>query len=344
MDGLVDIHSHLYPRWYIDALKRRTTPPRVVGDEGAERFVIFEGEQGRLMGDDHWDLQVKLRFMAAVGIAQSIVSLGNPWLDPFAGDEAMELVARANADFASFEDRTGGRIVGMGVLPQHDVRRAVETVESVAATPTLYGVANGCRLCGLELDDAALDPIWAALERTGLPLLLHPHYVVGRDALSGRGHAFPLALGFPFETTVAVSRLVFAGVLQRFPELKLVASHGGGTIPFLAGRLDAGWQADHGAHDGHLDAAPSEHLGKLFLDALVYHPGAVRATAALVGTTRMAFGTDHPFTIADPAANLRAIDSGFESELDRRAVMGDSAREFFRLPTVRDEPTALPAS
>jgi len=327
---LIDIHSHLYPRWYVEALKRRTELPRIVGVEGAERFVIFPGESGRPMGPDYWDVERKLLFMDRVGIDQTLVSLGNPWLDPFGADEAPELARVANAYFSGLEAETQRRIVGLGVLPQHDVAAAARTVAEAAATRGLYGLINGCRMCGRTLDDPALEPIWNALEETRLPLLLHPHYVVGQDALDGFGHAFPLALGFPFETTVAIARLVFAGVLRRHPRLTVVAAHGGGTLPYLAGRLDAGWSSDASVHD-RLPEPPTQSLGNLVLDALVYHRGALLAASALVGVERMAFGTDHPFAVADPEMNLRAIDETFTGN-DREAVRAESARRIFSLP------------
>jgi aminocarboxymuconate-semialdehyde decarboxylase len=332
MPTCIDIHSHLYPRWYVDALKGRNEPPRIVGEPGEERFVIFDGEHGRPMGDEYWDLDEKLAFMADHGIDQTVASLGNPWLDPFDGETGADLAIRANEDFASLEVRTGGRIVGLGVLPQHDVRLAAATVRDIAATPTLYGAINGCRLCGRELDDPALEPVWAAFAETELPLLVHPHYVLGRHELTGWGHAFPVALGFPFETSVALSRLIFAGVLQRHPRLRVVASHGGGTLPFLAGRLDAGWRSDPTVRE-HLPVPPADDLRKVFFDALVYHPPALLAVRELAGADRMAFGSDHPFSVADPAANLRAIDDALDAG-ERAAVLADSARRYFDLPQI----------
>jgi aminocarboxymuconate-semialdehyde decarboxylase len=336
MRPCIDIHSHLYPRWYVDALKRRSEPPRIVGEAGAERFVIFDGEHGRPMGEEYWMLDAKLAFMEAHGIVQTIASLGNPWLDPFEGDEAAELAVRANEDFASLEGKTDGRIVGMGVLPQHDIALAARTIGEIAGTPTLYGVINGCRLCGRSLDDPELEPIWVALEDTRLPLLLHPHYLFGREELTGWGHALPVALGFTFETTAAIARLVFAGVLERHPRLRLVASHGGGTLPFLGGRLDAGWRSDPSVREA-LTSPPTHDLRKVFFDALVYHAPAVLAVRGLVGVEQMAFGSDHPFSVADPVANLAAIDEALGGD-ERDAVLMGSARRFFGLPALDHHP------
>ncbi len=329
--AIVDIHSHLYPRSYIEMLRARETIPRVVGNPGNERFVIFPGEEGRPMGPDHWSVSEKLAFMDRVGIAQTVLSLGNPWLDPFDGPESADMARRLNEEFGELEPNTGGRIVGMGVLPHDTVGSAVGVAGEIAEANTLHGVVSGPRVCGRLLDDEELDPLWQMLEETQLPFFLHPHYAVGGREMAGYGHVFPVAMGFPFETTIAVARLIFGGVLRRFPRLRVVASHGGGTIPYLAGRLDAAWRSDPSVHD-RLSSPPTEDLARIFLDAVLYHPLAMRAAATLVGASRMSFGTDHPFSVSDPEANLSAIRQAFEDE-DRDRVLGTSARSLFGLPT-----------
>ncbi|MFN8619688.1 MAG: amidohydrolase family protein [Chloroflexota bacterium] len=333
---VVDIHSHTYPRWYIELLKERTEIPRVSGAEGDERFVIFPEETitggvgGRPMSDDYWSIDAKLRFMDRNGIDQTVLSLGNPWLEPFTPAASLEAARRINAEFAAFRRQTKGRILGMGALPGGSPADVVTVVEEIAAEPELHGTVSGTHIAGRSLDDAALDPVWAALERTGLPLLIHPHHGSAMNELSGFGHALPVAVGFPLETTVAVTRLVFAGVLHRYPDLKIVASHGGGTIPFLAGRLDAGWRSD-----AHLveraPTTPGDVLDKLFLDAVLYHPRALRAAADLVGVGQMAYGTDHPFSISDPAANRAALAEAFDSK-EVVQVLAGTAIDLFSVP------------
>lgn len=333
---VVDIHSHTYPRWYIELLKERTEIPRVSGAEGDERFVIFPEEQvaggvgGRPMTDDYWSIDAKLRFMDRHGIDQTVLSLGNPWLEPFSPAASLEAARRLNGEFAELRHRTKGRILGMGALPAGSPADATAVIEEIAAEPELHGAVSGTHICGRSLDDAALDPVWAALERTGVPLLIHPHHGAAMDQLSGFGHALPVAVGFPLETTVAVTRLVFAGVLHRYPGLRIVASHGGGTIPFLAGRLDAGWRSD--AHlVGRAPTTPGDVLDKLFLDAVLYHPRALRAAADLVGVNHMGYGTDHPFSIADPVANRAALREAFDDP-ELVAVLAGTAIELFSVP------------
>jgi aminocarboxymuconate-semialdehyde decarboxylase len=332
---VIDVHSHLYPRSYVELLKARTHIPKIVGEPGDERFVIFpeedrdDGTGGRPMGPEYWDVAEKLAFMDRFGIGQTLISLGNPWLDPFDVEDSLGAARTLNAELAEMQQATGGRIIGMGVLPT-GIDDAVVVASETAASASLVGIVAGPKICGRTLDDEALEPLWDELGTSGLPLLIHPHYAAAVEELRGFGHAFPVALGFPFETTIALARLVFAGVLGRHPGLRIVGSHGAGTLPYLAGRLDAGWASDSRVKD-RLPYRPSEDLARLYVDCVLYHPRAMRAAADLVGATKMAFGTDHPFSVADPEANLDAIDVAFTGD-DRVAVLHRTARDLFDLP------------
>jgi predicted TIM-barrel fold metal-dependent hydrolase len=332
---VVDIHTHLYPSVYLDALRARSEAPKLVPSPEGDLFVIFPGEPGRVMGEEYSNVELKLAFMDGAGIDQSVVSLGNPWLEPLTDMDTVTLARDLNAQFAALRDQTGGRIVGMGVLPTGDIADAVQIAAEIAAADALYGVVAGTRICGARLDDEALDPLWKVLESSGLPLFIHPHYGLGMEDLLGYDHALPVGLAFPFETTAAVTRMIFGGIYERFPDLKLVASHGGGTLPFLAGRLDAAWHSDPMVQEK-LPVVPSERLTKLFLDALTYHPRAMKATEELVGVEQMAFGTDHPFSVSDPAANLKSVGEAFEGDA-RDAVLYGSAIEYFALPSIDQE-------
>lgn len=332
---LVDAHSHIYPRSYVDLLAGRQEIPRVAEHEGNEYFVIFDEEQaagpggGRPFDKTYWDLNEKLKFMDANGIDQTVVSLGNPWLDPFEGPESVDLARGLNDEMGTYQAATHGRVIAMGVLPANDVASTVLVAEEVADAEGLRGLVVGQKIAGHRLDDAALDPLWETLAERGVPVLLHPHYSAAADQLTGFGHALPVAVGFPFETTIALARFVLAGALYRHPRLRIIASHGGGTLPYLAGRLDSAWRSDPSVQD-RLPYPPSRDLAKLLLDSILFHERALHAAADLVGVGRVVYGTDHPFSIADPATNLAALVAAFpEAEAGR--VGSGNAVELFNL-------------
>lgn len=342
MSRLVDVHSHIYPRRYVEWLKLRSTPPRVTEDSGGEFFVIFDEEEeagprgGRPFDRTFTDLEEKLAFMARHGISRTVVSVGNPWLDPFTGRDGLDRAMDLNDELAGYERRTDGRIVALGVLPATDVRDAVAVAVEVAKAPALHGVVIGRRVAGRLLDDPRLDPLWEVLQEQPTPVLVHPHDSVGQEQMTGFGHGLPVALGFPFETTIAVSRLVMAGVLMRFPRLRLIVSHGGGTLPYLAGRLDSGWRSDPVLRD-RLPYPPSRDLRKLYLDAIVFHERALRAAGDLVGSDHLVYGTDHPFSIADPGANARALEAVY-TNTDRGLVTHLTAEAIFGLAAAPHSP------
>ncbi|MEX2486540.1 MAG: amidohydrolase family protein [Nitriliruptoraceae bacterium] len=330
MTELIDLHSHIYTPTYLDLLRSRTRYPRVATVDGEDRFIIFPEEDdpdhptGRPIGESFWSVDAKLAYMDEVGIDRTVISLGNPWLDPFNGSESSTHASALNDDLARLPEQTRGRITPMGVLPSHDPEAAAETVRDIAREHRLVGIVTGPSICRRSLDDSELDPVWAALHETRLPWLLHPSDGAAVELLEGFGHSLPIGLAFPFESTIAVTRLVFGGVLQRFGDIRLIVSHAGGTLPFLAGRLDAAWRSDPEARQ-RLTVAPSSQLAKLHADAIAHHERALHAALDLF-EAKLGFGTDHPFSISDAKANLAAIAHFTDFEASIRA---GHARELF---------------
>lgn len=335
MPPVIDCHSHLYSHSYMEMLKARTALPRIDARDNANYFIIFPEEErtgGRRMAPPMWRIDEKIAMMDRGGIDHSVVSLGNPWLDPIDGPESVEWARRINADFAAFETETDGRIFGLGVLPNAHPEDAATVAREVAETTGLYGVISGCTICGRRFDDAALDPVWQALAETGLPVFVHPHYGAAIEQLGGFGTILPLGIGFPVETSIAVLRLVLSGGLQRHPGIRMLVAHGGGVLPYLAARLDVSWRGDDQAQK-RLSIPPGEALAGLWLDSVVYHRRALDAAADLVGKDQIVFGTDHPFFKDDPADIVATVaDALSQDAAGLEAVSHVNATAFFGLP------------
>jgi aminocarboxymuconate-semialdehyde decarboxylase len=330
MSLTVDIHSHIYPEWFLDLFRSRTEAPRVVEGEDGDRFLLFitpDGtESGPVVTAEYTTVAAKLAFMDRHGIDRSVVSLGNPWLEVFEAGASVEMAREANSRMATLADETSGKLYGMGVLPSARPDAAAAIVEEVAGEPGLRGVISSTTVCGLLLDDPALDPVWEALATNRVPLLVHPMLARLPPDLTGYGIALSAGVGFPFQTTVALGRLLLGGVLGRHPDLRVVAAHGGGALPFLVGRLE-------GTH--HRDPADEplrEAARRLLLDAALYEADTVRMAADLVGADHLLFGTDHPFPNADAARISDAIRAGL-GEAEAALVMGTAAAEWYDLPT-----------
>ncbi len=326
----IDVHSHVYPSRYVSLLRARETVPRIITRDGQDRMLILPGEDadsstsaGRPIGSEYWDGARKVAFMDRHGIAVSVVSPANPWLD-FLPD-ASRVATDVNEDVEALCTRSAGRLFGFGLLPAREPEAGAEELGRIAQLPHLRGAIIGTTGAGKGLDDPTLDRMWEAAERHGLMIFVHPHYGLGNEALTGYGHAMPLALGFPFETTAAVTRLIVGGAFDRFPGLRVMVAHAGGVLPYLAARLDACIAAD--AHSPvRLQHEPSSYLRNLYFDAIGYQAPTLALLISLVGADRIMFGTDHPF-FPPPVANTDLDSAEWNSPKVHRAAVGELGDE-----------------
>ena len=344
----IDVHTHIYLPTYVDMLRTRGAVPRVVDRNGLSRLLILPGKDeedspdaGRPFGREYFDIAGKIHFMDKHGIALSVLSLANPWVDFLPPAEAVELARVFNDDMEAVCAASGGRLRGFGVLPLKAPAAAAEELARIATLTHLRGAIIGTSGAGNGLHDPALEPVWTQAARGGHMMFVHPHYGLGNAAYEGTGHALFLALGFPFETSVAIARLILAGVMDRHGALKLLVAHAGGTLPYLAGRLDSCVGTERQV-DFALKAAPSEYLKRMYFDSIGYHSPALLALIALVGHERVMFGTDHPFfpprdaaldlatcLWPSPQENYAAIEGLPVAQ--QQAVLNANARRILRL-------------
>ncbi|KAL8739405.1 MAG: hypothetical protein Q9190_007792 [Brigantiaea leucoxantha] len=315
---VVDIHAHLYPPSYLSLLSSRTEPPRLLSlpqGEGSPRLIILptdndpslpESARGRPVGPEYSSIEEKLNFMNTHEISTSVISLANPWLDFLPAKEGADVAIVVNNEMEQLcASAEPGRLYAFGTLPlSASTEEVAKEVLRLQTLQHVRGVILGTSGLGRGLDDPLLDPIWAALEQNQTLIFLHPHYGLPAEVFGPRaqeyGHVLPLSLGFPMETTIAFIRMHLSGVFDRYPKLKLLIAHAGGTVPFLAGRVQS---CVH--HERHFRDAEGwekhrktiwEVLKKnVWLDAVTYSDTGVKAAAEVVGTERVLFGTDHPF-------------------------------------------------
>ncbi|KAG9230147.1 2-amino-3-carboxymuconate-6-semialdehyde decarboxylase-like protein [Amylocarpus encephaloides] len=308
---VVDIHTHVYPPSYIDLLKSRSTIPYIITSDGSLRLVILPAEdtestsRGRPVGPEYYDITQKIAFMDKHSVDISVISLANPWLDWLPTEAAAEAARSLNDEVERECEKYPGRLFAFATLPLSGGGAAiVEEIERLQSLKYTRGVILGTTGLGKGLDDEALLPIFKALQDAKLPVFLHPHYglpgSVWGERANDYGHVLPLALGFPLETTIAVTRMILSGVFEKAPELQMILAHSGGTLPFLAGRIESCIE-----HDAHLKAEGKLGEGRktvweilrknIYLDAVVYSEVGLKAAVQASGEDRVMFGTDHPF-------------------------------------------------
>lgn len=354
----VDVHTHIYPPAYVTLLRNRPTLPFIRTFEGQDRLIILPGEndpstpstsRGRPVGPSYWDINEKIAFMNTYHIDASILSLANPWLDFLDPKDAAETAKIINDDINTMCSSHPGRLYAFGALPLSGSQGVIAAeVRRLKGLEYMRGIIMGTTGLGLGLDDPSMDSIWGALESTSSMIFLHPHYGLPSDVYGPRkgdyGHVLPLALGFPLETTISVTRMYTSRVFDRFPKLKILIAHSGGTLPFLAGRIESCI-----AHDAYMMKAGTAPKRKLwdvlkenvYLDAVIYSEVGLKAAIDASGKDRLIFGTDHPFfppldrseeEWMSVSLNTKAVREAFEGDEEAASmVMGGNAVEVLDL-------------
>ncbi|MFE2456578.1 amidohydrolase family protein [Streptomyces sp. NPDC059402] len=272
------------------------------------------------------DVTVRLAAMDAQGVDVQLVSPSPSHYHYWADEETAEKLYRlANEATAAHCSAAPKRLRGLGLVPLQHPQQAVRALDHALAQG-LLGVEVSSHAPGRELSDAAYEPLWSRAEETGALLFLHPFGCTLDERLDQ--WYLSNTVGQPTENAVALSHLIFSGVLDRHPGLKIIAAHGGGYLPTHIGRSDHAWSArsDAGAGCAH---PPSSYLQRLYFDSLVHDPGVLRELVRVAGADRVLLGSDFPFDMGteDPVGALRA--AGLP-EADFHAVRGGNAADLLR--------------
>lgn len=343
---VVDVHSHLYPTFYLDLLKDRTEAPYVKDNKLVNR-ASAAGAGKPILPILH-DIRTKIAFMDAHGIDISVLSIGNPWLDWLCDDTAGAVAEDVNNQFNQLCAENHGRLFFFATLPLGGAMDAIlAEVARLKELEYCRGIVIGCNGIGNGLDDRDLLPMYRALANAGLPVFLHPNYGLPESVWGPRakeyGQILPVSMGFPLETTIAMTRLMLSGTFKEIPELQFIVSHACGTLPFLAGRIenaidhDRLWVAE-GKSSSDRETIWDILRKNVFMDGIVYDKIPLKMAVEAGGADRVMFGTDHPFfppptgpSGGDESwpsmwSNEKAVSEGFgKDSVVYKKVMGENA-------------------
>jgi aminocarboxymuconate-semialdehyde decarboxylase len=323
---VIDTHGHLLVP---EANALAEGHPREAADAAAElasfsaaSIAANQAQLGRVW-PQLTSVAHRLADLDAIGVDIQLVGpmpMHRYWAEP---GLAAKLATVTNEAVAAHCADGGGRLLGLGTLPLQHPALALRELERAVSELGLKGVSVSTSVDGRELADPAFDPVWEAAAGLGAVVFVHPW---GCSLGSRLGtHFLGNTFGQPAETALALSHLIFDGTLDRHPRLKLLAAHGGGFLPTYIGRSDHAWEQRPDARG--CAAPPSSYLRRIWYDALVYTPQALRHLIEAAGSDKVVLGTDYPFDmgVTDPveraaaaglpAADLTAILSGNASAL-----------------------------
>jgi len=242
-----------------------------------------------------------------------------------------DVAARANLvvndGIAEFCARAPDRFVGLGTVTLQAPERAVEELRQVMGPYGLKGVEVLTNVSGKELSDPSLEPFWKEAERLGALIVIHPNGFTEGQRLTR--FYFNNVVGNPLETALALHYLIFDGVLERYPDLKLLAVHGGGYLASYSGRIDHAWGAREDCRAG-LPLPPTHYLRKVWLDTVVFTPHQLRCLVETFGPERIVMGTDYPYDMGEYEPVAHVLEAGLD-DAAVAAICGGNAKELLGL-------------
>ena len=280
-----------------------------------------------MLTEGMFDYDLRVKKMSEADIDITVVSLTCP--NVFWGDAKVSLrtAQLSNDEMATAQVAYPDRIRSFATLPWQHAELAVAELDR-AVKAGAVGVMVLGNVAGRNLTDPTFAPVWKEIDRRALPVLVHPTAPQGLAAMDFSSYNLVAAAGFMFDTTLAVTRMIFDGFFDRYPNLKLIAAHGGGTLPYIIGRLDQCY--DHmPACREKIARKPSSYLKQIYLDTVVYQQESLAQCLAVSGADNVLYGSDYRHNIGDMKGCLARIDALNTQSRDK--VRGANVQRIFRL-------------
>ncbi len=325
-----DLHTHaIIP----DALRAMAAAhpdygPQVFEEDG-QTFLQYPGGRARL-GPLHpgiFDPEARLAEMDDLGVERHVVAIAPPnSFYHIPAEPGIDFARMQNDALMAWSDAYPDRLHVFGTLPLQDPEASLQEFDRILEHPRVRGVQIGTNIGGVDLDDSRFDPIWEASQAANSPIWVHgdQRQLAGADRLNN--YYLQNFIGQPLESTIAMGKLIFSGVLERYPDLRFGWCHGGGFLPYQIGRWDHGWGCRPEAVVAIDTNPPSSYFAKMYFDTLTHDPLSLRFLVDRVGADHVVLGSDYPFDMAsaDPvgaaeAAGLDsdALDKVFETNAER---------------------------
>ncbi len=348
----IDLHTHILPKEWPDLDARYGYPGFVRLEHHrpcCARMMVGE-RFFREIGDNVWDPQRRIEDCDRTGVRMQVLStvpvMFSYWAKPA---DALDLARRLNDHIAEVVRAHPDRFAGLGTIPLQDPEHAAEELERCVRDLALRGVQIGTHVDAnvhlarpaINLDDRSLDPLWSAAEQTDAAIFVHPWDMVGKERMPK--YWLPWLVGMPAETALAICSMMFGGVFDRFPRLRVAFAHGGGAFPFTAGRIEHGFAVRPDlcavasttpprSYLARTDAHGARVPARFFVDSLVHDPEALRLLLKLFGANRVALGSDYPFPLGEEYPGTLVETMPDLTALDRAQILAGTCREFLGLP------------
>ena len=320
----IDVHTHVLTEETIALLQKEAPKiaPKMTPIDADSAVLESAGIPYRPFPRGGCDIERRFRDMAAAEVEVQVLS-ATPQTYYYNEEAALAAACAAiqNDQIAKLVAAHPDRFLGIATLPMQAPQRAADELTRAVRTLKLRGAMIGSNVQGRNLDDPALEPLWAAAAELDALLLVHPVNVAGADRL--RSYYLNNLIGNPLDTTIAAACLVFGGVLERHPKLKVLLVHGGGFVPYQAGRWVHGWCV-RGEPKVNVKQSPEPWIDRFYYDTILHAKPQLEFLVSSVGASRVMLGSDYPYDMGTGEC-VRQVKALSISDSDKATVLSGLA-------------------
>ncbi|MFQ5691138.1 MAG: amidohydrolase family protein [Gemmatimonadota bacterium] len=320
---IIDFHNHYYPPEYLDALRAKPGAMKLTQDDRGNPVLHYPGDYNVVVRG-HRDAAYRETVLEMAGVDGQVLTFTAPGLVVETPARAANLAPRVNDALARIVAERGSRFAALATLPLNDPDASVNELRRAMEELGLPGAMVFGNVNGIALADERFWSLYELADSLGAVLYIHPTQAIGVEAMLGYW-LMPL-VGFTYDTTLAAANLVFSGVVERFPRIRWVLAHLGGAIPYLAERLDRGFEAFEECR-AHIGRPPSEYLRRFYYDTVNFDPAALRLTTEFAGTGHLLAGSDYPHRIGSLVRMRESLEALDLPERERGRILGGNAAE-----------------
>jgi aminocarboxymuconate-semialdehyde decarboxylase len=325
---VIDFHSHYYPPKYMHALQSGQSRVRVTIDPDGNPNIHYPGDYN-IAVRGHRDIAYRQDVLDELGVTMQVLTLTTPGTHVEEPATAVWLASLVNDEFNEAVAARGRRFSALATLPLNDPAASVKELERAMSQLGMPGAMIFSNINGVALSDKRFWPMYEVANERGAVLYIHPEHPVGVESMLDYW-LMPLC-GFLFDTTLAAASLVFSGVVERYPRIRWALCHLGGTIPYLAERLDRGFRAFKDCRVN-IQREPSSYLRNFYYDTVNFNQGALKLAIDFAGADHILAGSDYPHQIGSIPSMMDAIARLPVTEDERAGIYGLNAARLLGIP------------
>jgi len=323
---IVDFHNHFYPPEYLEAIQEGPSNIKVTFDSDNNPLLHYPGDYNIIV-PAHRDIDYRTEVLKKNGIDKQILSFTTPGTHIEPPERSVELARIVNDNFAKIMNERSDRFSALATLPLNDPEASVSELER-ALSLGFRGATVFSNINGIALSDQRFWGLYENADKLNAVFYIHPSFPVGVEAMTDYW-LMPL-IGFTFDTTLAAAKLVFSGVVEKFPGIRWVLGHLGGAIPYLAERLDRGYSAFKECRE-HISKAPSEYLKEFYYDTVNFDVKALQFAVDFAGADHLLAGSDFPHQIGSLEKMVTSIEELNISAEEKAGIFGENAANLLKL-------------